>query len=541
MPSLSNFISATGLPTAFTTLNAGENVSLGDIIVQGADGNGYYAVDPSLPNANLRPISQATSEYGVTVVPATTASSTASTNSVSFVLSNGNIGIVYAQGANLYFSAIGPSGTVAVAPVLLSSTYSAAYGVVNAIPLSVGGFAVAFVSYPSTNNYYPMLGIFSNSGAAVGAPITLYAGTLGGGTGFTFQMPLCQISNGDIVVLYRTALSGSDFTSYFSIYSSTGSTVVASTLLNAIAETTAVLSVTALGTGFVVGSNSNGEFACALVYSSTGQFTTSLTSTVGIGGNEPNAYAVALPNGNVLIYCTNWNSTDYLVTFLIVSPTGTLVSGGESITFGTSGNAVATAVPLSGSGFALFVAYNTTGVIGYIFNSSGVMTVGPVTVAAGTGFTAASLVDASLMSNGNIAVTYAVAATDEATLIALNPTTLAPVGSPLTIGIVSDNPIVHSYAISFAMQPNAFTFLIAGASASGLQFIAYCSEVQACTPVGVATTAAVEGTAIPIQALGAVTTRLTFAKPYSINAQANTPPGQEMSVVGNLAILKGIQ
>lgn len=61
------------------------------------------------------------------------------------------------------------------------------------------------------------------------------------------------------------------------------------------------------------------------------------------------------------------------------------------------------------------------------------------------------------------------------------------------------------------------------------------------TLVGVAVTDADKGTECEIQINGAVELRVPFKQPCAVDYNSNPTPGQKMSVIGNCAILKGIQ
>ena len=59
------------------------------------------------------------------------------------------------------------------------------------------------------------------------------------------------------------------------------------------------------------------------------------------------------------------------------------------------------------------------------------------------------------------------------------------------------------------------------------------------TPIGVAS--AVAGSNVTVQFLGSANTRLSMSLPYSVDANYQSPPGQRMSIIGNTAILQGVQ
>jgi len=67
--------SGNGVQAVNTAVTTGEAVQAGDILTIGADNLAYHALDPTMPGATLRPISQATAILNGLQSPATLLSS----------------------------------------------------------------------------------------------------------------------------------------------------------------------------------------------------------------------------------------------------------------------------------------------------------------------------------------------------------------------------------------------------------------------------------------------------------------------------------
>lgn len=527
MPQLSDFLSnfsgvSSGLASATTSLQANEPIVQGDIVVQASDGLAYYAVDQNLPFASMRPITQGVAAYNQQVLATTTLSAVSSVNSVTFPLVSGNTGLVYTQANKVFYTVLGVNGAVVTAPLTLVTDYATGYPV-TAVPLSGGGFALAYTNVSSI----PALAIFGDAGGVVSASAAIGTATIA----TTAPLKLCQLSGGKIVIHF---LSTSSF--YIAMYSATGTPSLAPTVVPKGGA------MTLCGTGFVLGfGGGTGSSAAATVYSSLGASVGTVTSTTTVTGSvvgAVNILAIPLSNGNaaILVYYGLDASSVTGMVGLIISPTGASVSNAISM-FSGSGIPVAQATPLADGGFA---AFQCAGILfAQRVSAAGALVGSAVTIDNTVSMTSTSLVRAAALSDGGMAVAYAAAA-GAIKLARLTPAFLLA-ATATTTTVLSDNPVIVSAQLSLPAPPTTSLFLIAGATTSGVKFGIFSSVVLACQPIGVAKATTASAGSVPVQILGAAQTRLTFQTPYAVDARASNPPGQKMSVAGNLAILNGVQ
>jgi hypothetical protein len=68
----------------------------------------------------------------------------------------------------------------------------------------------------------------------------------------------------------------------------------------------------------------------------------------------------------------------------------------------------------------------------------------------------------------------------------------------------------------------------------------YAATILTRVPIGVATASASANASVSVQVTGAASTRLTFAQPVGVNYTSKSPPGQQMQIIGNTAIMNGV-
>lgn len=157
-----------------------------------------------------------TRTIGSTVVAASTVLSTASNNSRSCTLLNGNIVQMYSQGANLYFRVIDVSGNVVVSQVTLTTSLQTA--------TNVGGFAcctlisgnIQFIFNVGTASYCTTVQ-YSPAGSVVVASTAIYVGTSQFG-----NLSMAALSGGGSVVLGSSGYTATMGAPYFCLLDSTG-------------------------------------------------------------------------------------------------------------------------------------------------------------------------------------------------------------------------------------------------------------------------------------------------------------------------------
>lgn len=513
---------SSGLATAYTTLNAGEAIAKGDVVVQGADGNAYWAQDPSKPYAALRPIVQATASAIVSLLAVATGTAIIGAPAL-FTLSNGNIGVIYAMsGGALFFTAFGVDGATAVAPIQLASDVNptGAGQALAAIALTGGGFAVAY-----RGTTYAKIGIYSNAGVVVQA-LTNVTAINGGNYGFS----LAQCSGGNVVLFYAGG---------YAVYSSTGAVVLAYGAVSGLTASTSVAyAVYPSGTGFAIFGNftiSSTAYATAAFFSSAGALASTVNSGVTCAAGNV-GLSTLLSNGNIAVAVFT-GSTGSSVTGAIISASS--VVGSFAITNATNCYGAALA-PFGAGGVVVgtvFGSGNEGPVTAYQIGATGGVVGSAITLYGSSSTAVPGLLQAAAMSDGGVVFSFVASGTTSFARVSPSFTALA---SSTTLATSAPSNMVASPPTSVTAPPNSPTFIIAtGATSLSLSIMA--SYVQPAQPVGVASAAVAASSPVTAQTLGGGSTRLTFAKSYSVDARTNTPPGQHMSIVGNLAILNGIQ
>jgi hypothetical protein len=136
-------------------------------------------------------------------------------------LANGNMAFSAIANGNMQHMVLDPN-LVPVLPLTTIETANATASHHRMIPLAGGGYAL---SYARATPAQIRFAIYSNTGAAVLAPVTAY--TIGSGTPQA-QIRLAQFASGNILLVFRFDVAG-DFVRT-AVYSGTGAVVQAATL-----------------------------------------------------------------------------------------------------------------------------------------------------------------------------------------------------------------------------------------------------------------------------------------------------------------------
>ena len=136
-------------------------------------------------------------------------------------LANGNMAFSAVANGNMQHMVLDPN-LVPVLPLTTIETANATASHHRMIPLAGGGYAL---SYARATPAQIRFAIYSNTGAAVLAPVTAY--TIGSGTPQA-QIRLAQFASGNILLVFRFDVAG-DFVRT-AVYSGTGTVVQAATL-----------------------------------------------------------------------------------------------------------------------------------------------------------------------------------------------------------------------------------------------------------------------------------------------------------------------
>src|SRR5471030_1764304 len=180
---LSDFLSSAN--TASTSFTAGEAVAAGQVAVLGADGFGYYAVDPATPFALARPIFNATAQQNLLMAalsaPFSGVAGWTNANPLAMaILTNGNTMVAWSNGTNILFGIYSPAGVLqGSATTVAGSTVSTLGAYVCACALSGGGFAICWYA-PNGTSATPSFAIFNNAGGVVTGVTVVDASAVGG-------------------------------------------------------------------------------------------------------------------------------------------------------------------------------------------------------------------------------------------------------------------------------------------------------------------------------------------------------------------------
>lgn len=525
-------------PAITTTVVAGEAISAGDLVTLSEDNLAYYAVEPRLPGAAVRPVYRPVAATNVAVTPVTTVSNSIATNYnnniAQAVLSNGNVVLVWVESSSPYnvrfgiynnFGQLqGAIGTVGTTPSS-SSEISVA-----AIPS--GGFVIAYCS--STD---PKFSIFNNLGAVIVAQTSVQSSGNN-----SRSVAVTVLSNGNIAIAYLIQNSTIYEPSY-AVFSPAGTVVKAAASLNTpTAQSSSVHAVdmcALVGGGFVVSYYiAPGVVNCRRIDNVGTYQGSEIAVFTAFGVINGFSYLKALTGGGFVVgaYANN-------TTFRASVYNASGVLQGSQITLDSAASyyfgALAIVSFSSGNWSAIWNTQNQ--VRAQSFSATGTATGGAV------------ILFSSSYNYG--AVVAAVSASDELAIIAgitsgSNPANLIVTDSALNVkslgstsdfGNLSSSLILASYFPFSAFSSTASSLFVTSVNGSNLVSGVRTGYVPACVPMGVAIAGAPKGGSVPVQITGNTTLRTGFTQPFSIDTNGNLPPGQRMSIIGNQAILQGMQ
>lgn len=523
-----------GVQANLATMILGEDVKAGDPISIGADGLAYWGVEPSAVGASLRPLNNSGPVINGLQVPLITASTQVPTAVSAFSadkLANGNIVIAWRTDPFIYYAIYKPDGTPVLPATLIENGGTPAINrPVKVKALAGGGFALGWCNlngaiYTPRFALYDASGVLQNAVLNVENPATSFA---------TIAIDIQQLASGNIVYAYG-AHNGTNYQPRFSIYNTAGAAQVS----NAQVDTTitaaitlpntplGVIGVTVLSGGSFVyafglfdGTNTNTFFRRYDANGAAQAARTSHAGTYSQGNGAPLAICSTTDGGFVLSASSNIKKYD--ASGNAVGPAVGGLTWGHSLT------------PLPGGGYRVAVCGTSLGV--WIFNAGGVQ-VG-TTLSLDSGTTTSNYVTESTLSDGSILYSYVKGSAAVFTRVDAN---LNVIGSPGTnVAAATGIPPIFGFGITSPISAIP-TFAVISYGASGVAVGIYNSYVQKLTLIGVATASGAKGSAVPVQYTGVASLRVGFKQPYVVNYQGNTPPGQKMSIVGNSAIMLGVQ
>jgi hypothetical protein len=526
--------SGAGIQSAGTVVTAGEAVQAGDLLSLGADNLAYYGLEPNSIGASLRPITNPSPVTNGLQIPLVTASTQVPTSVGAFSadkLANGNIVVAWRTDPNMYYAIYKPDGTPVLGAALIESGGTPTINrPVKVKALAAGGFALGWCNLNGAI-YTPRFALYDAAGTLQGAilnvenPATSFA---------TTAIDIQQLASGNIIYAYG-AHNGTNYQPRFSIYNAAGAPQVSNVQVDTTMTAAITLPSTALGVlGITVLTGGTFVYAYGL-YDGTNTSTfsrrydaagaalaarTSHSGTTSQGNGAPLALCSTTDGGFVVSASNNIKKYD---------ASGNVIGGGNvGLTWGH------TLTPLAGGGYRVVVCAANLNI--WIFNAAGVQ-VG-TTLAIDTGTTTSNYVTESVLNDGSILYSYAKGSNAAFTRVDAN---LNVIGSPgIVVAAAMGLPPVFGFGTT---NPSSAipTFAVVLYGASGVILGIYNTYVQKLTLIGVATASAAQGSAVPVQYLGVVTLRVGFKQPYAVNYQASTPPGQKMSILGNSALMSGVQ
>ncbi|MTK12717.1 MAG: hypothetical protein F8N39_11710 [Clostridiaceae bacterium] len=547
-------------PAITTTVTAGESVQQGDIITIGDDTLAYWAADPTngaLLNA-LRPVSSPIPQAGA-FLNASLIRPRTSVGAPAWVAQTG----APALGATAYDAAQMADGNLVCAWVSATSgavmgaifdqtgvqigdtrvldafaSWTATSPVLSLDALTGGGFALSYYVAPpagTTPGAGAMkYGVYDAALAPVLAPTVADPAVTGGNGQALVYIYVRRLSSGGFVIAYLS--QAPDLIQAVRTYDAKGALTGGPVSLGGTAgggswgihcdSFTA-----ATGGGFVV-----------TYYNQTGSMVRKFSNTCGplmdasqvSGFNSPynrvavlagGGFAVAMANGTVTTYGANCKQIAASVPYM----TSAAASGNDAA--GVYPPAICSHPD---GNFAVFNFGSGRGTTSGFARFSGVagqvLATGPASVSAGWNSGAVSMI-APLQGGGSVVV----AGGGLWVLDAAAGLVGAP-GLPSGTYVAQGSPGVLKPISNTAKKTDLYLLMTQSLS---LALIA--GYLQSYSPLGVAAAPAVAGGSVPVQITGNATIRLSFARPYAVDATGSPTPGQRMMVAGNQAILHGLQ
>jgi hypothetical protein len=526
---------AQAIASTLTTFVAGEAVRAGDPLALGTDGLVYAGLEPGVPGSTLKPLSNPSPVFNTLQIPMVTASTLvpAVGNSLSVdKLVNGNLVFVWRTDPSLYYAIYKPDGSVVVPPTILDGVGTSAVNrLLKVKALTGGGFAVGW-SILNGAIQTPRFALFDANGLQQGAIINVENPA----TSFpTVAIEIAQLASGDIVYAYG-AHNGTNYQPRFSIFSAAGAIKIANVQVDTTMTAAITLQSVALYGNMAVVALSGGTFVYGFGlydgtntrcyfrrYDATGSplaARASPTANYSAGNSAPLVMCATTDGGFVVSVSNSIGKFD--------ATGATINSANVGLTYGHS------LTPLPGGGFRVAVSATTLNV--WVFNAAGAQ-VG-TTLSFDTSTTTSNPVTETTLSDGSILFCYNKSATAVYTRVDANLNVIGTAGA--TVGATLPGAMVFGFATlnGYSAAP---TFAVAYCGSAGVQVGLFFGFLQKLTFIGVATASAAQGSAVPTQYTGVATLRLGFKQPLAVNYQASSPPGQKASIVGNSAILLGVQ
>lgn len=535
-----------------TQITSNDSIQKGDIVSQGADGLGYWGADPSTALAALRPINRtATGYWGNTSAQNKFADTGQSANVFTCFES-------YKSGSNLYvFLAyagaminlykLNSDGSLAGSQLNFDANgiQGSQVGTVNTmraslIQLANGNIAIG---YPCANGKFGICIFDSALTNIVAGPVYFGASV----NNSPCHIYLAQDANGNIAAYFVE----SQVRHRYALFTQALAPIIAATTIKTQAAGAAPGTdgtfgdIDALPNGDVIIGLRDTNLGTFFVYRVTqaGAVTNPFNGTLAVGSTGP-IVVKTLQSGMVFMFGGTVDAALYnpLTNALVTAKNSNAVSclHGKQAIYDNGTSFVVCANTSNGAPVQTSVS-----IFNFDANTFAVLNSG-----TSANFTASCAFPRSCLDNGRYIFVGYSASTGTLLNVAsiwFDASTFAPVvasqksnwgDSKPPAGQISKNvfgvlPTGSLFSLSFFYQSG-------GPNQSASSMLTYYYQ-QVLTPIGVAQNDAPIGKAATVQTSGNSNIRLTFQQTYTVNAQAQTPPGQKMSVIGNAATLNGIQ
>lgn len=537
-----------GVQALTTTATAGEAIQANDLLVLGTDNLAYFATDPSVPANFVRPpfnpnpvtnafMNPTPSVPAGAPVPNT---NNAAANLVGVAtlagapLSNGNFIVAWmaADSSFIQFAIFNQSGEQQGATVNIDAVVPASISFnITVTALIGGGFVLAFCRNVAPWCQYA---VYSNSGAVVKALATVNA-TIATATATIVKS--IALSSGGFTLAYYAPSIGVRFCTY----DATGASVSGHILIDATAGNyvEGAAFTAAQGGGFVLAYGTSATGTKVQKINNAGAFIGSPNST----GSQNFGYSnvCVLIGGGYAVVAQPGPGKAMLVSVFKGDTTlvGTQVQIGTAITQSVP----PVIVPLSTGDCAVAATGNAGNTpMAYVSGTTGALlkTVSystlPLNANSNSAFAMAPTKSGgvSVIAGGG-GGTYSSGVFD-ANAQPVNPVGLVPAAYQ---HLGSTAPLLFPMPNQVRATADFAIYVVGTSAGLAIGFINIL--MQKLTPLGVATASAAKASAVPVQVTGNATTRLGFAQPYAVDANGVSPPGQRMSIMGNQALLNGVQ
>lgn len=521
----------------FATLIPAEAISSGDPVAMLSDGAVVSANPPNDPDYGLKPMvltaDAVNTFYKNTIV-------TTGTAFIGAVLKNGNVAIPSIAASTSYptVAIYAPSGAL-VASVTLEA--AAAIQQIRLDALSGGGLAVAYKTAAGLR-----YAVLDNVGAVVSAPATLTANA-------TSALGVLGLSGGGFALLwyYNT---GAGFQFSTAAFNAGGVQQGATNQIETVASTESVMT---------------GKYGAAMCrYGAAGGYCVAYDTTSG-NSSSYNARigffsASAVLQNSMITVNNSSNAAWYKLATLT---DGSVVFANAISTAGANryvkynalgvqtvaatqfdGGAVSSfaLLPLPGATFGIFYNVSGSDLIQKLYDSAGAI-VNPSTVTYASAFGGGgsfAAMDIKALSDGSFLAAVQNSSSPTPRAARLNPSLTSAIATAISIDSATASGTSSTLAIYPTTNPatsEAFAIVQYTTNITDYRIGNFVSRIKARSFIGVAANSSAAGVGVDIQLTGGARISKSFSPGLSIDYRSNSIIGQKAFLLGNLAVLQGVQ